>query len=107
MCGVIGFVDKKKQLSVSERKALMNKMLDEIIYRGQDASGIYENDGVVIGHNRLAILDISEKANQPLSTKDDNLIISYNGEIFNHLEMRESSVRYFTNSDTETLFACL
>lgn len=102
MCGVIGFVDKKKQLSVSERKALMNKMLDEIIYRGQDASGIYENDGVVIGHNRLAILDISEKANQPLSTKDDNLIISYNGEIFNHLEMRESSVRYFTNSDTET-----
>lgn len=102
MCGVIGFVDKKKQLSVSERKALMNKMLDEIIHRGRDASGIYEDNGVVIGHNRLAILDVSEKANQPLSTEDGNLIISYNGEIFNHLEIRESAVRYLTSSDTET-----
>lgn len=103
MCGVIGFVDKKKQLSAGERKALMNKMLDEIIYRGRDASGIYEDDGVVIGHNRLAILDLSGKANQPLSTEDGNLVISYNGEIFNHLEMRESTFNYKTDSDTETL----
>ena len=102
MCGVIGFVDKKKKLSVSERKALMGKMLDEIVYRGRDASGIYENNGVVIGHNRLAILDVSEKANQPMSTEDGNLVVSYNGEIFNHLEMREGSLRYLTNSDTET-----
>ncbi len=102
MCGVIGFVDKKKKLSASERKVLMGKMLDETIYRGRDASGIYENDGVVIGHNRLAILDVSEKANQPMSTEDGNLVVSYNGEIFNHLEMREGPLRYLTNSDTET-----
>jgi asparagine synthase (glutamine-hydrolysing) len=103
MCGIIGFVDKKKRLSVSEREALMSKMLDEIIYRGRDASGIYENNGVVIGHNRLAILDLSEKSNQPLSTEDGDLVISYNGEIFNHVEMRESVVKYKTDSDTETL----
>ncbi len=103
MCGIIGFIDKKKQLSVNERKVLMNKMLCEISYRGRDASGVYENDGVVIGHNRLAILDSSKKANQPLSTEDGNLIISYNGEIFNHLEMRIKEFKYKTNSDTETL----
>lgn len=103
MCGVIGFIDKKKQLSASERKTLMNKMLNEIIYRGRDALGIYENNGVVIGHNRLAILDLSERANQPLSTNDGNFVISYNGEIFNHLEMRENEFKYETNSDTETL----
>lgn len=103
MCGIIGFVDKKKQLSVKERKVLMSKMLQEIAYRGQDAYGVYENEGVTIGHNRLAILDLSEKANQPISTENGNLVISYNGEIFNHLELREFDIKYKTDSDTETL----
>ncbi len=103
MCGVIGFVDKKKQLSVSERKILMNKMLEEIVHRGRDASGVYENNGVVIGHNRLAILDLSEKANQPLITEDGDLVVSYNGEIFNHLEIRDNTIQYNSDSDTETL----
>lgn len=103
MCGVIGFIDKKKQLSVSERKILMNKMLEEIAHRGRDASGVYENDGVVIGHNRLAILDLSEKANQPLITEDGDLVVSYNGEIFNHLEIRDNTIQYNSDSDTETL----
>jgi asparagine synthase (glutamine-hydrolysing) len=102
MCGVIGFVDKKRSLSVQEGKLLMKKMLDEIAYRGRDTSGIYENKVVFIGHNRLSILDFSDKANQPLLTENKELLISYNGEIFNHLEIRNRESKYDTHSDTET-----
>lgn len=102
MCGVVGFVDKKMQLSSDTRRSVMEGMLTDIAHRGRDSQRIYEKDGIVIGHNRLSILDLSDSANQPLSTDDNDIVIAYNGEIYNHLQIRTEGVTYKTHSDTET-----
>lgn len=104
MCGIIGFVDKKNSLSQKEKEKIGNKMLQEIEYRGRDNHGIYISGQITIGHNRLAIVDVSKKANQPFFNIKKNLVMSYNGEIFNHLELRKLIDKqiYQSNSDTET-----
>ena len=104
MCGIIGFIDKKGKLTSKEKDVIARKMLTSIEYRGRDGSDIYNNGKVIIGHNRLAIIDVSNKASQPFISADQNLIIAYNGEIFNHLELRNliKNKKYISNSDTET-----
>ncbi len=105
MCGIIGFVDKKNKLSKQKRVKMMEMMLKEIRYRGYDSTGIYQNEMVTMGHNRLSILDKSKKANQPLISQSKKLVISYNGEIYNHLDLRDyvGNQKYLTKSDTESL----
>lgn len=104
MCGIAGFVDKKNTLSVEDRAVVLGNMLKEIQYRGYDSSGTFINNFVSVGHNRLAILDTSKKAEQPFVSKDKSLVISYNGEIFNHFDLRNlvEDYEYKTRSDTET-----
>src|SRR3989344_5338146 len=104
MCGIIGFVDKKRKLSRKDRECILQKMLKEVQYRGYDSTGIFIDENVSIGHNRLSILDTSQKANQPFVRRNKNIIFSYNGEIFNHLELRDitKGYDYATRSDTET-----
>lgn len=108
MCGIIGFIDKKNSLSKPEKEKIATAMLQEIEYRGRDSFGVSIDGLVTIGHRRLAIIDISKKANQPFSNTSRTLIVSYNGEIFNHLELRRLIDKqvYQTTSDTET-FLCL
>lgn len=105
MCGIIGFIDKKNILSKKERKQIGRKMLQKIKYRGRDSSGLCCFDNVIIGHNRLAIIDTSKKASQPFFNNKKNLVVSYNGEIFNHIELRKiiKNNKYQSTSDTETL----
>ncbi|MCC7004472.1 asparagine synthetase B, partial [Candidatus Nomurabacteria bacterium] len=75
MCGIIGFIDKKGKLTSKKRSEIAKKMLLSIEYRGRDSSNVYTNGKVTIGHNRLAIIDISNKANQPFVSSDQNLVI--------------------------------
>jgi asparagine synthase (glutamine-hydrolysing) len=103
MCGIIGFVDKKETLSVANKEVLVRKMLGRISHRGKDASGVFVREKVAVAHNRLAILDASEYANQPFSIEDKSLTLSYNGEIFNHTELRDKDDHFKTHSDTESL----
>lgn len=105
MCGIIGFIDKKNVLSVKDRQRIGRKMLQKIRHRGKDSFGFYYTDNIIIGHNRLAIIDTSEKASQPFFNKKKTLVMSYNGEIFNHLELRKilKNKKYKSASDTETL----
>lgn len=104
MCGIIGFIDKKDKLTSEERSVIANKMLASIEYRGRDSSNLYSDGEIIMGHNRLAIIDVSDKASQPFISHDRNLIITYNGEIFNHLELRNliKNKNYISGSDTET-----
>ena len=104
MCGIIGFIDKNSKLTDKEKTSVARKMLDLIEYRGRNGSDIYIYKNVVMGHNRLAIIDISDKAKQPLFNNDRNLVITYNGEIFNHVELRGiiNNKEYISSSDTET-----
>lgn len=106
MCGIAGFIDHTLS-SDSDRMVLLNKMLQSIKHRGPDAEGIYIMDDVALGHQRLSIIDLSENANQPMFY--DSLVITYNGEIYNYVELRQSLVElgfhFKTSSDTEVILA--
>ena len=84
-------------------------MLHHMRRRGPDAEGVWSGPGVVLGHRRLAILDLAARANQPLVSADQRYSIVFNGEIYNFRELRRSleqqGVSFRTTSDTEVLLA--
>ena len=104
MCGICGVV------SVSTASALLHprvvRMADAIAHRGPDDAGLYVHEGVVLGHRRLSIVDLST-GQQPMHAADEQRTIVFNGEIFNHpslfSELQASGVTYRTRSDTETI----
>ena len=81
-------------LPVSESD--VNERLKVITHRGPDHSDYFISDGVALGHNRLAIVDLDERANQPFHY--GGLSIVFNGEIYNHLKSRKGSKLRVTNS---------
>lgn len=106
MCGIAGFVDKKNSLSHEAKRALLTRMLSSIKHRGPDADGIWLREAVGMAHARLSILDLSSAANQPMWNEDETIGISFNGEIYNHLQVRKdlpSRQPFRTHSDTETI----
>lgn len=108
MCGIAGFVDKRGRCDVGERKKIVRSMLRSMQHRGGDSSGISVFGTSVVGHTRLSIVDVSRKANQPFN--DSRALLAFNGEIFNHLELREEHLlheKFQSHSDTATLFSLL
>jgi len=105
MCGIVGLHDKKGS---SDLRPLIERMLRFLRHRGTDAVGTEVFDGAALGHCRLSIVDLSEAANQPFQTDSGRLRITFNGEIYNHKELRsalEKDFRFRTHSDTEVLLA--
>lgn len=105
MCGISGIIESNKNFTdFSEIK----RMNDLIIHRGPDAEGFYTYQNLALGHRRLSILDLTEVGNQPM-TYDDNLIITYNGEIYNYIELRDELLslgyKFKTKTDTEVILA--
>ena len=72
-----------------------------------DGVGIYENDQITFGHNRLAIIDLSLKGAQPMKSADGSLVITYNGELYNYRELRRELTDYpfVSETDTEVILA--
>jgi asparagine synthase (glutamine-hydrolysing) len=110
MCGIAGFLWSQpvdKQLALD---ALVN-MREELKHRGPDDAGLWidETSTVFLAHRRLAILDISSAGNQPMVSRSGKYTICFNGEIYNHLDLRAQlgSVAFRGGSDTETLLACI
>lgn len=107
MCGITGFWNPSQ--SVTAPQEILKKMSDRLVHRGPDDSGEWfdEKSGLGLGHRRLAILDLSESGHQPKTSPSGNFTICYNGEIYNHLELREELVQMGANfsghSDTETI----
>lgn len=102
MCGIAGFIGP------GNRHTLI-KMTDSLVHRGPDDSGIYHHPvlGVFLGHRRLSIVDIAG-GHQPMGNEDGSVQVVFNGEIYNHLELRAELVAkghvFRTNhSDTEVL----
>lgn len=97
MCGINGFNFSDKEL--------IKKMMAFTKNRGPDANGIYSENEVTISHDRLSIIDLTSKANQPMNYK--NYIISFNGEIYNYKnlkkELEDTGESFKTNSDTEVI----
>ncbi len=102
MCGIFGVVGE-----ISEEMA--DICVDSLAHRGPDGRGIWRRDGITLGHRRLAILDLSEKGRQPMSYADGRYLITYNGEIYNFIEIRaelQSRGHVFrSDSDTEVILA--
>ena len=103
MCGIAGIINKNDTIS----DELMNLIQESIAHRGPDSQSRYVENHVGLIHNRLAILDLSVNGNQPMLDKSGNYVLVFNGEIYNHLEIRKDllskgyTFRGF--SDTETL----
>ena len=106
MCGIAGiwYLDGK-ELSYNS----LQIFTDSIKHRGPDGSGynLIDNNMLGFGHRRLSILDLSEVAKQPMFNWDKSLVISYNGEVYNFLEIREEleflGFKFHTDSDTEVI----
>lgn len=102
MCGLAGIVGP----SLDQGSGLkIKRMTDMLRHRGPDGLGFYQDQHTCLGHTRLAILDLSTRANQPM--KDGNAAIVFNGEIYNYLQLRHelisAGVVFITQSDTEVL----
>jgi asparagine synthase (glutamine-hydrolysing) len=108
MCGICGIVNKDVDRPVE--RDLVVRMSDALTHRGPDAFGYYFKHNLGFGHRRLSIVDLS-LGQQPLGNEDRTIWISYNGEIYNHLDLRRDleakGHAYRTNSDTETILHCL
>ena len=99
MCGIVGIIG-------NHHKQSLPKLRDAITHRGPDDKGEYYDKNISLGHTRLSILDLSTKGHQPMISGDDNYILIYNGEIYNHLEIRKEFLTghsFKSISDTETL----
>ncbi len=84
------------------------QMNDCMAHRGPDAQGVWADDNVALGHRRLSIIDTSEAGNQPFFSSDKNLIIVFNGEIYNYIELKKelsSGYDFKTETDTEVILA--
>ncbi len=99
MCGIAGFVG-----NVKNKKEVLKKMTDRIAHRGPDAEGFFIKGNVALGQRRLSIIDL-ENGRQPMFTKDNSLVIVYNGEIYNYKELKKELKEYpfQTESDTEVI----
>lgn len=104
MCGISGFYSPEKKFSEAE----LHLMTDAIASRGPDAFGYFTDDTVGLGHRRLSIIDLSAKANQPMTSADGRFVIVYNGEVYNFREIAAELRQNFksdfrTSSDTEII----
>ena len=103
MCGITGILNKR---SGSPDQRLLQRMISTLRHRGPDDSGVYVNGPVGLAHSRLSIIDL-ETGQQPMSNEDGTLWITFNGEIFNYLELREKleakGHQFSTKSDTEVI----
>ena len=107
MCGITGFVAK-----VNDMQSTIDSMRLSLSHRGPDSSGswIDESYGIALGHQRLAIQDLSSAGNQPMQSGSKELTLIFNGEIYNHFEIREklqninkTKINWNGHSDTETI----
>ena len=103
MCGIAGFVTRTPGASPD---SVIARMTDAIRHRGPDASGYYRDPFASLGHRRLSIIDVAG-GHQPMCNEDGALRITYNGEIFNHADLRpaleQAGHHYRTRCDTETI----
>ncbi|MDO9271443.1 MAG: asparagine synthase (glutamine-hydrolyzing) [Rugosibacter sp.] len=107
MCGLTGFFSPANL--AADAAEIARHMSEAIIHRGPDDSGVWVDAvaGIALAHRRLSILDLSPAGHQPMASNGGRYVIVFNGEIYNHLELREAltGMAWRGHSDTETLLA--
>lgn len=112
MCGLAGFWGQGEAL---ESRVQLDNMIGAIAHRGPDGSGTWcdSDAGIYLGHRRLAIIDVSDNGLQPMQSACARFAMVFNGEIYNHLELRkrieakQADWSWRGHSDTETVLACI
>ena len=103
MCGFVGFID---QLDFEKKEQILPKMMEKIIHRGPDSSGMHISNDIAMGFRRLSFVDLSE-GNQPIYNEDNTKVITFNGEIYNYHELRDELIAkghiFKTKTDTEVI----
>jgi asparagine synthase (glutamine-hydrolysing) len=106
MCGIAGILNLDGQPCNPDDVRLFT---DALAHRGPDGRGVFTDGPIGLGHRRLAILDLSEQGKQPMPCLDGRYLITYNGEVYNFLELRreleETGLTFKTESDTEVIVA--
>ncbi len=111
MCGIAGFLDPSGDLAGPAMAAIATAMADRLRHRGPDDAGVWvdQQAGIALSHRRLAIVDLSTAGHQPMLSPCRRYVVSYNGEIYNHQDLRrdlEAGGTVFKgHADTETLVA--
>ncbi|MDF2713173.1 MAG: asparagine synthase [Paenibacillus sp.] len=117
MCGITGFFDKMRSSPKERMEATIIAMTDRIVHRGPDSNGFWVDPehGVALGHRRLSIVDLSQEGHQPMMSHGGRYMIVFNGEVYNHKQLRErlereapeAVSRLRGHSDTEIMLACI
>ncbi|MBF0188982.1 MAG: asparagine synthase (glutamine-hydrolyzing) [Magnetococcales bacterium] len=111
MCGFVGCVEPQCSLSSDRLERTIHRMNDQLSPRGPDDQAVWldADAGVALGHRRLSIVDLSPMGRQPMKSPSGRYLFIYNGEVYNHEEMRPAleakGVHFRGTSDTETLLA--
>ena len=105
MCGISGIIDFKNQLSENKLNIILDKFNSALHHRGPDDRGKWIENNIGLSHTRLSIIDLSKNGHQPMISKNNKIILSYNGEIYNfkelYFELSDKNLK--SNSDTEVL----
>ena len=108
MCGIVGILTAESGDGRFDRE-LIQRMSSSLAHRGPDAAGALVELPVLLGHRRLSIIDLSEAGCQPMEDASGRLVIAYNGEVYNYLELRDQlrdrGHRFQTRTDTEVVLA--
>lgn len=106
MCGIVGYISLHKKID----STVFEQMLNTLEHRGPDDFGVFYShvQNIALGHRRLSFIDLSSAGKQPLCNVQKNIWVTFNGEIYNYLELKkelESDYVFRTNTDTEVLIA--
>lgn len=105
MCGITGYINLRENVT----SEIIQQMTDSLIHRGPDDGGIYisDNKHISLGHRRLSFLDLSGQGKQPMQDNSEKIIITFNGEIYNFLDLKQelSDYDFQTTTDTEVIIA--
>jgi asparagine synthase (glutamine-hydrolysing) len=113
VCGIAGILDPAASTSADRLGALASTMASSVVHRGPDDSGLWVDPkaGVAFGHRRLAVIDLGIGGAQPMVSSDGRWVMAYNGELYNHLEVRHQlehvGLIFRGNCDTEVLVAAV
>lgn len=115
MCGLVGFLGGALKRHPLQNEQILRDMSGKIVSRGPDQDGVWVNNTGDFGfaHRRLAILDLTDAGAQPMQSKSHRYVIVFNGEVYNHIDLREEinlsgiPIGWKGHSDTETLLAAI